>query len=351
LGFEISVIWHCFEFRYSCFEFVLSPCLPGFLIDSPVCSEANKMAATMIRVKRPAMGCEFELVLCGGERNYLLDAADEAFEEVARLEEQMSVFIPTSELSYINAAAGAGPVRVEPRLFRLVQTAVRLSEETAGAFDVTAGALSELWVSASDKVPSMEQISEALGATGMSKVLLDEEEGTVRFSEPGMRLDLGALAKGYAVGQIADFLTERGVGSGLVSAGTSTVYALGSPPDDDAWTVGIRNPVERDERIASVRLKNRAISTSGSHERFVEVNGVRYSHIIDPRSGHPSEELLAASALAPDPAVSDALSTAFFILGIEQTKAYCAAHEDVGAVLIARSAQDSRPEVVEVNVK
>ena len=305
----------------------------------------------MIRVKRPAMGCEFELVLCGGERNYLLDAADEAFEEVARLEEQMSVFIPTSELSYINAAAGAGPVRVEPRLFRLLQTAVRLCEETGGAFDVSAGALSKLWASASDKVPSMEQIGEALSATGMSKVLMDAEEHTGRFSQPGTRLDLGALAKGYAVGQIADFLTERGVGRGLVSAGTSTVYALGSPPNDDAWTVGIRNPVERDERITSVRLKNRAISTSGSHERFVEIDGVRYSHVVDPRSGHPSEGLLAASAITTDPAVSDALSTAFFILGIEQTKAYCAAREDVGAVLIARSAQDSGPEVIKVNIE
>ncbi|MCX6377312.1 MAG: FAD:protein FMN transferase, partial [Armatimonadetes bacterium] len=183
----------------------------------------------LIRTRRAAMGCEFELVLRGDDRDYLVNAAEEAFEEVKRLEEQLSVFIPTSEVSYINALAGSEPVRVEPRLFRLLQTASRISRETEGAFDITAGALIGLWKSAAD-IPSAEQLETALESTGMDKVILDEAQTTVRFANPGVKLDLGAIGKGYAAREVVEFLMERGITGALVSAGTSTVYALGAPP-------------------------------------------------------------------------------------------------------------------------
>jgi thiamine biosynthesis lipoprotein len=296
------------------------------------------------------MGCEFELILCGRDRCYLASAAEEAFEEVERLEEQMSVFIPTSEISCINAAASSQPVRIEPRLFDLLELAARLSAETEGAFDISAGRLVDLWSSSVEGIPSAGRIAEAVKTTGMSNVILDWEDFTVRFAVPGMKLDLGAVGKGFAVRRVVDFLVERGITSGLVSAGSSTVYALGSPPGDDAWTVGIRDPLRRDERLTSVRLRHQALSTSGSHERFVEIDGTQYSHIIDPRSGRPAEGLLSVSVITGDPAESDALSTGFFILGIEKTKAYCEAHEGVGAVLVAGT-PDSGVEITEFDVK
>lgn len=305
---------------------------------------------TMVRVKRQAMGCEFELVLCGGHRDHLLDAAEEAFEEIERLEEQMSAFIPTSEISYINAGAGSRPVRVEPRLFSLLRTAARLTEETEGAFDVTSAVLTDLWNSAKDAVPSGEEVAGVLEATGMPKVLLDDEENAIRFAHPGIKLDLGALGKGYAIGEVVELLKERGVTSALVSAGTSTVYALGSPPDDDAWTVGIRNPVQRGERITSVRLRDQALSTSGSHERYREIKGTRYSHVIDPRSGQPAQGLLLACAVTTDPAESDALATAFLVLGADRTKAYCKSHSSVGAILVVEDTEDSMPEIIKVDL-
>jgi thiamine biosynthesis lipoprotein len=306
------------------------------------------MSSTLtIRIKRAAMGCEFELVLRGEDREYLVNAAEEAFEEVKRLEEQLSVFIPTSEISYINAVAGSKPVRVEPRLFRLLETASRISRETEGAFDITAGALIDLWKSA-DHAPSAAQLQQALESTGMSKIILDEAETTVRFANPGVKLDLGAIGKGYAAREVVEFLVERGITGALVAAGTSTVYALGSPPDDDAWTVGIKDPISRDKRITSVSLRDRAVSTSGSHERYVEIGGERFSHIIDPRTGRPASGLLLACAVTEDPVESDALSTAFFIQGADWTRGYCESRGDVGAILVSG---DEAPVIQKIGVE
>lgn len=304
----------------------------------------------MIRITRPAMGCEFELVLSGKSREYLIAAAEQAFEEVQRLEEQFSVFISTSEISYINDIAAREPVHVEPRLFRLLQTAMRLYHETEGAFDITAGALIDLWSSA-ESMPSEHDIASVLTATGMSKVILDEGERTVRFTHPGIKLNLGAIGKGYAAAEVVEFLKELEIDSALVAAGTSTVYALGCPPDDDAWTIGIRNPVERDERITSVRLRDQALSTSGSHERFVEIDGVSYSHIIDPSTGYPARGLLLACAIVDDPIASDALSTAFFLQGIEWTKAYCESRGRTGAIIVEESVSGEQPVVHKYGVR
>jgi len=308
-----------------------------------------------VRIKRPAMGCEFELMLCGRDRNYLVDAGNEAFEELARLEEQMSVFIPTSEVSYINASAAGGPVRVEPRLFNLLLTAARLSGETGGAFDISAGPIVKRWGFTNDAgefaMPSDAEIGDIVKKVGMSHVELDVKECTIRFDGPGVALNLGAIGKGYAVREIVCLLRERGVTAGLVQGGPSTVYAMGNPSDDDAWTVGVRSPTDRETRIATVRLKDQALSTSGGHERFVEVNGRRYSHVIDPRTGYPVCGLLAASAVTSDAVESDALSTAFLVLGVEETREYCKAHDDLGAVLIPESEAGSAANVIRIGLE
>lgn len=301
---------------------------------------ASLQEQTMIRIKRRAMGCDLELVLCGEDKSNLLAAAEEAFEEVHRLEEQLSVFRPDSEISYINALAPREWVRVEPRLYELLETAARLSAETEGAFDITAGRLIDLW-SSSESIPA--DIPKTTG-----EIVFDAEENAVRFSHPDVKLNLGAIGKGYAASQVAELLVDRGVENALISAGASTVYALGSPPDEDAWAVGIRSPVNQCERITSVLLKNQALSTSGSHERFVEIDGRRYSHLIDPRTGRPAEGLLLASVIAADPVEGEALSTAFFILGLEKAQEYCEAHPDVGAILVREDWQGLGPEVIKI---
>ena len=303
-----------------------------------------------IRMKRPAMGCEFELVLCGADRQYLLDAGGEAFEELERLEEQLSVFRPASDISDINARAGSEPVRVDPRLLNLLLLAKRVSADTGGAFDVSSGPLIERWSRVADglPVPTAEEIAELLSKCGMRHLRLDEEAGTVRFEHEGMSLNLGALGKGYAVGEMASLLHDRGIGAALISGGASSIYALGRPPDDGAWTVGIRHPVNRAERLTTVRLCDRSLSTSGGHERFVEANGVKYSHVVDPRTGYPAEGLLVAAVIGRDPAEGDALSTALLVLGKDGAREYCDGHAEVSALLVAGSAEQSQPEIMRI---
>ena len=293
------------------------------------------------------MGCEFEIVLWGRDREFLIAAAEEAFEEVTRLEEQLSVFIPTSEISYINAVAASEPVRVEPRLFRLLQTCLRISDETAGAFDIATGALVKLWANAV-RTPDDEQLRSALDSCGYSNVILNEGNRAIRFAVKGLTLNLGAIGKGYAASRVVEVLVDRGIENALVAAGISSIYALGSAPDDDAWTVGIRHPVKRDERLTSVRLGNRAISTSGSHERFVELDGRRHSHIVDPRTGRPADQLLLTCAVTDDPAESDALSTAFFVMGRDSSEEYCRSHAEIGAIIVSGESE-AQPEIVRIN--
>lgn len=307
----------------------------------------------VIRMRRTAMNCEFELVLCGSDRQYLVDAAEEAFEELARLEAQMSVFVPTSEISEINACAVLRAVRIDARLFDLLQTAGRLSVETNSAFDISAGPLIRRWKAedgADFSLPTAEEIGRLLLNVGMCHVSLDVTESTVAFDAAGVSLDLGAIGKGFAVGEIAGLLRERGIKSALISGGMSTIYALGRPPDADTWTVGIRHPIERTERIAVVELRDRALSTSGGHERFTEVDEVRYSHVIDPRSGWPVDHLLIASAVTADPIVSEALSTGFLVMGLEETRRFCEARADVGAIVVPKPAAGEKPEVVRIGI-
>lgn len=307
----------------------------------------------VIRMKRPAMGCEFELLLCGRDRQSLVDAGEEAFEELARLEQQLSVFIPTSDISDINRNASTRPVPVDPRLFDLLALAKRVSAETAGAFDVSAGPLVERWTAGQEpfSLPGPEEIAELTSKVGMEHVRLDEAAHSVEFVRPGMSLNLGAIGKGYAVGEMASLLRDRGIESGLVSGGSSTVYAIGHQPESYAWTVGVVNPAERTERLTTVRLRDQALSTSGGHERFVEVDGVRYSHVIDPRTGRSADDLMIASAVTSDPAESDALSTAFLVLGIEGAREYCDSHPGVGALLVPRPAPGSDIEMIRIGIQ
>jgi thiamine biosynthesis lipoprotein len=299
----------------------------------------------LLKAKHPAMGCEFELILYGRELSYLRDAAAEAFEELDHLEHQLSFFISSSEISYINANAFSMPIRVEPRLFSLLMTASDIFTETGGAFDITVGALTDLWCSSTDVLPTTNEIKLAMQRTGMSKVLLDPAECTIRFLQEGIQINLGGIGKGYAIQRIANLLRDRGVINGLLSAGNSTIYAMGHPPRDNAWTVGISDPTRHIQRLGYVKLRDSALSVSGSHERYIEIGGQRYSHIIDPRTGKPVDELLAVAVVTDDPTIADALSTALFVLGLEQAKQYCDRHPKVSALIVSKCELSTEPSV------
>lgn len=265
------------------------------------------------------MACEFEIILEGEDRQGLIDIANLAFDEIERLDETLSCFRPTSEVSFANDEAARRAVIVGPELFEILSAAAEVWLDSDGAFDVTSGPLVDLWREAerTGSPPSKQAIGKALEKVGMAHVLLDEQTHEVRFDEPGVRINLGAIGKGYAVRKAASILVEYGVESALVSGGRSTIQAIG------VWNVGIRRPSNLDERVAEIELSNQAMSTSGGpaqRDRDVEE---RFEHIIDPVTGLPAQsEAASVSVIADDAMLSDALATAFYLRGRDLASKY-----------------------------
>jgi len=288
------------------------------------------------------MACEFEILLSGEERQHLVDVADLALDDIARLDEQLSRFISTSEVSYLNFEAAKHDVIVEPGLFELLRLAKQAWFETDGAFDVTAGPVVDLWREAerSGNEPGMQAINDALAKVGMEHVLLDEEKNSVRFDIDGVRIDLGAMGKGYAVARAASILKEYDIESALISGGRSTLCAIG----DEGWNVGIRHPSKLDERVTSIMLRNQAMSTSGGPAQRDAEAEERFEHIIDPRTGMPAESgAVSVSVITDDAALSDVLSTAFYVRGQEFAEAYCKMHPIIKAIFVAIDCEGQSP--------
>ena len=205
-----------------------------------------------VAVARNAMATRFEIVLHGDNSPALRAAGEEALDEIQRIEAQLSLYQPTSEVSRVTVRAAREAVRVTPELFRLLQQAKELHRETGGAFDITIAPIVRCWgfMGGTGQMPLPEALAEARKAVGMDLVELDEGNFTVRFARKGVMLDFGAIGKGYAVGRAAELLREAGVTSALVNGGTSTVYALGIPPDVDSWKVAVELPADTPRRQA-----------------------------------------------------------------------------------------------------
>ncbi|MGO8690378.1 MAG: FAD:protein FMN transferase [Thermoguttaceae bacterium] len=295
----------------------------------------------LVRVSRPAMACEFEVCLRAGQYPHGTEAALDALDLVEQLEAQLSVFRADSELARINAAAAAGPVVVEPRLFELLELAMRVGQQSGGAYDITAGPLWEVWGFArrAGAVPRGEQLAEARRHVGSHLIELDAGQKTVRFLDPGVRLNLGSIGKGYAVDRCGQRLLAAGIEDFLVQGGNSSVLAHGAGAPRPAgapgqWLVGVRNPLHLDRRLTELRLSNRGLGTSGTQFQSFRHEGRRYGHILDPRSGWPAEGVLSATALAPTATLADALSTAFYVLGPQAALGYCRQHPEIAALLV-----------------
>jgi len=277
------------------------------------------------------MATRFEFLLCGGDEGYLRSVAEEAMDEVERIEEQISLFIPTSDISRINRRAADEAVKVDVELFELLLLAQRINRETDGAFDITVAPILDGWGRRSGEQRKQQTV------IGMDNVLLDEAARTVRFKRRGVAIDLGGIGKGYAIEMAAEIVAEHGVESALLHAGTSTVQALGSPPDGKAWKVGIVNPLSSSgqrERAAVVCLKDEALSVSSPFGRRFKVGAGDFGHIVNPRSGMSADGVICAVAVSASATRVDALSTAFCVMGEERTAEYCSAHREVGALLL-----------------
>ncbi|HEY4259266.1 MAG TPA: FAD:protein FMN transferase [Schlesneria sp.] len=281
-----------------------------------------------------AMACDFDIMLNPDSDGTPLEAASEALDLVHHLEQVMSVYRDDAKLSQLNRCAALNPVFVERDLYQLLRRAKQLSEQTAGGFDPTAGALLSLWRRArqADTIPSANEIAITLENVGSHHLLLDEAASTVAFDRPGVELNLGAIGKGYAVDRAGELLLERGVQNWLVHGGRSSIHAHGCHAGHDGWPVGLQNPLLPDKPFATLLLRDQALGTSGTAVQWFRHQGKRYGHILDPRTGWPVESMMSVSVIAPDAALADALSTAFFVLGVENALACCDNFPMVGAI-------------------
>jgi thiamine biosynthesis lipoprotein len=303
---------------------------------------------TLLRFARTAMATVFEVLLPWGTPRADAAAAA-ALDLVDALEAQLTVYRETSEVRRLNRLAETAPVPVERRLFDLFSRAARLSSDTNGAFDMTAGPLVKAWgfFRREGRVPQDDELTSAMDKVGMRHVALDPERRTVRYLRPGVEINLASIGKGYALDRAGELLHQKhGVSAALLNGGNSSVLALGAPPEDPrGWTVGIRNPAKPDERLAVVRLRNRAMATSAATYQNFAYNNRKIGHLLDPRTGRPVEGVSLATAFAPTAAEADALATAFYVLGPAGARRYCESHREVAAVVMTNE-PNAEPEAI-----
>lgn len=289
-------------------------------------------AGHWVRVHRVAMACRFEVMLTSDAAGDIA-AARAALDEADEIESLLTVFRDTSAVALLNRRAAAERIPVGAALFALLERSRDLHAATEGAFDITSTPLSRCWgfLRREARVPQPAEINAARAGVGMRHVELDAATSSVAFSRPGVELNFGAIGKGYALDCMARVLRARGATRALLSAGDSSVLAVGGA--GRGWPVDLR-PRRASRRVGRLWLKNAAVGTSGAGEQFVDVDGRRYGHVIDPRSGYPADGVLGASVVTPDAATADALSTAFLIGGPDLARRYCAAHDETLAVLV-----------------
>lgn len=291
---------------------------------------AQTPKSEMLRLESSAaaMGATYSLVIYDEDRAKMEAASDAAYEEARRLDDLLSNYKPDSEWSKVNREASERPVAVSRELFDVIAACVKYSRESEGAFDITVGPLMNVWgfYKGTGHLPKSADVKTAMGRIGYQNIVLDEVNRTIAFKKKGLNLDPGGIGKGYAVDRIADLLRARGIKSALVAGSGSSIYAIGTPPDEpEGWSVEIKDPKDDFKAVAEVHLKDQSMSTSGSYEKFFVADGKVYSHIMDPRTGYPSQGTLSVSVITPRTIDSEAWAKPYFINGPKWTKAHLAA--------------------------
>lgn len=293
-------------------KFILSSCFLVFLFlfltackSEEVYRETRFLFDTEVFIEAHGAGAEI--------------VGSEAMEKMATFDQAANTYSANSELTKVNKAAGVEPIAVSEDIFQLLQRSLEIADLTNGIFEPTIGPLVQLWQKAKveEVLPTTEEVEKHRLLVDYKKVILDDEHKTAFLPEIGMSLNLGAIAKGYAVELGINILKEAGISSAMVRAG-GNVYTLGSKPDGTSWQIGIRDPHHLDRMIGYVELLNQVVDTSGDYEQFFTLEGVNYGHILDPRTGYPVEGIASSTVITESPALADALSTTIFILGKDE---------------------------------
>jgi FAD:protein FMN transferase len=297
-----------------------------------------RAAGAWLRVHRTSMACRFEISLPVTDTAHV-DAARKALEESDRVEAMLGTLRETSEAGRLNRHVGRGPIPISPDFFALLQYCAQLHSETAGAFDITTAPISRCRAAAQreGRQPTAAEIAAASGIVGLDRVTLDAAAATVTFMNAGATMTFGAVGKGYAVDRMGQVLRAREVSHALVSAGGSSMLAIGGR--DKGWSVTVRS--DRPDRPLRLWLRDGALGTSGCGGQFVLLDGRRHGRVVDPRTGHEPRSVRAATVVTADATTADALSTAFVVSGPELARSYCEHHAGTLAILTMNDAAAS----------
>jgi thiamine biosynthesis lipoprotein len=294
-------------------------------------------AATPVRAEwhhreEAIMGTRVAVELWSGDPALAARAIDAVMAEMRRTDELMSTYKPASQLSQVNAHAFERPVPVDREIIDVVTRSFEFSRMSDGAFDITYASVGHLYDYRRHERPTEQQIEAALPAVDYRQVEVDGERRTIRFLRKGMRIDLGGIAKGYAVDRCVELLRGMGIEHAMVSAGGDTrlLGDRGGKP----WIVGVRDPRNEGAMVTRLPLADEAISTSGDYERYFEEEGVRYHHILVPGTGRAAREVRSVSVIGPDATTTDGLSTTLFVLGVERGLALVARLPGIEAVFV-----------------
>lgn len=263
------------------------------------------------------MGSRFEITVVAENAAVGDQYIDVAVDEITRIEQLISSWDQKSQTSKINRHAGIKPVKVDLELFQLIERSIGISKLSDGAFDISYASMDRIWRfdGSMTKIPSEEAITQSVSKVGYQKIKLNYSDTSVFLSEKGMKIGFGAIGKGYAADQAKALLVEQGVKGGIINA-SGDMNTWGRQTNEESWKVAITNPMNKDKAIAIFPLINSAVVTSGDYEKYIELEGKKFAHIVDPRTGYPTSGVISATVFAPKAELADALATSIFVMGI-----------------------------------
>jgi thiamine biosynthesis lipoprotein len=264
------------------------------------------------------LGSPFDITVVAKDSIQGNEFTNEAIAEVTRIENLISDWIPTTQISSVNNNAGIQPIKVDAEVYDLVERALKISKLTNGAFDISYASMDRIWKfdGSMKKMPSKEEIKKSVEKVGYHNVILNSKDTTIFLKNKGMKIGLGGIGQGYIADKIKELLKSKGCESGLVNV-SGDISTWGKQIDGNPWTIGIINPMNKNKVFATFPLEDTAVETSGSYEKYVTFDGKRYSHIIDPRTGYPASGIVSISVFAKQTEMADALATGIFVMGVE----------------------------------
>ncbi|MBT0607404.1 FAD:protein FMN transferase [Aequorivita echinoideorum] len=298
------------------------------------------------------MGSRFEITVVAQDSTAAERHIDLAVSEITRIEKLISSWDSASETSEINRNSGKKPVKVADELFQLIKRCIGISELTDGAFDISFASMDKIWKfdGTMTEMPSNEAIKKSVEKVGYKNIVLNEEEKTVFLKLEGMKIGFGAIGKGYAADMAKELLIKKGVMGGIINA-SGDMNTWGEQPNGSKWKVAITNPMDKNKAFALLPIDNSAVVTSGNYEKYVKFDGVRYTHIIDPRTGFPATGIISATVFAPKAEIADALATSVFVMGVETGLNFINQLPKIECILIAEDGKLYSSDNIQLDTK